>query len=120
MGLLPRGRGPETHVFGVSRPDPLILTDLLLQVRGHLAKVAQVELTGRLAEPDRLKVRHGSLKERLKLMPAQTPLDESLVLPVNANFTLLARLSEHQVLILDPEIDRLRVVHDLAARYAFV
>ena len=33
-------------------------------------------------------------------MPAQTPLDESLVLPVNTNFTLLAGLSEHQVLSL--------------------
>ena len=47
-------------------------------------------------------------------MPAQTPLDESLVLPVNANFPLLAGFSEHQVLVLDAEIDRLRVLSDLA------
>ena len=47
-------------------------------------------------------------------MPAQSPLDESLMLPVNANLALLARLSEHQVLILDAEVDRLRVVYDLA------
>ena len=47
-------------------------------------------------------------------MPAQTPLDESLMLSVNAHFALLARLSEHQVLILDAEVDRLRVIYDLA------
>ena len=57
-------------------------------------------------------------------MPAQTPLDESLVLPVNANFALLTGFSKHQVLILDAEVDRLGVLGDLpvfhAARYAFV
>ena len=63
--LFPRGRGPEAHnhqrfaakyTFN-TRPDPLVLADLLLQVRRHLAKVAQVELCeeGPLAEADRLK-----------------------------------------------------------------
>ena len=36
------------------------------------------------------------------------------MLPVNADFPLLTGFSEHQVLILDAEIDRLRVIHDLA------
>ena len=122
VGLFPRGRGPEAHLLGILRPDPLVLADLLLQVRRHLAKVAQVELPGRLAEADRLEVRHRGLEERLELMPAQTPLDESLMLSVNAHFALLARLSEHQVFILDAEVDRLRVIYDLAGlpRYAFV
>ena len=111
--LFPRGRGPETHFPSASRPYPLVLSDLLLQVRGHLANVAQVELTSRLAEADRLEVRHRGFKERLKLMPAQTPLDESLMLPVNADFPLLTGFSEHQVLILDAEVDRLTVINDL-------
>ena len=70
MGLFPRGRGPEAHLLGIPRPDPLVLADLL---RRHLAKVAQVELPGRLAEADRLEVRHRGFEERLELMPAQTP-----------------------------------------------
>ena len=62
--LFPRGRGPETHFLSVSRPDPLVLPDLLLQVRGHLAKVAQVELASRLAEADQLEVRNRGFKKR--------------------------------------------------------
>ena len=113
VALFPRLWGTETYVLSIPGPDTLTLADLLLQVRRHLAKVAQVELPGRLAEADRLEVRHRGLEERLKLMPAQTPLDESLVLPVNAHFPLLAGLSEHQALVLDAEIHRFGVVHDL-------
>ena len=58
VALFPRLWGTETYVLSVPWPDTLILADFLLQVRRHLAKVAQVELPGRLAEADRLEVRH--------------------------------------------------------------
>ena len=54
------------------------------------------------------------LKQRFELVPGKLPLCQAGMLAVDANLTFFSGLTEHEVLSLDPLVDRFRAVHNLS------